>query len=369
MLSPNHSETYDYVPMPGNPNLLIQGKSDKKKKKQKEEQEPQFVQPSPIVQDQGVVQFESYLSPLLYRALGPFYTFVGMLEAESGKHLYYRYIADAPLEQKQNPLVTGARDFAEFRLKNAHLGPKILDLIPIHAIKKVKIEDMGAPISFVDQYRRIVNGQAGQLEIDSTPDYLWSLVPDSVFQFIIGQATWGAILMSARELNFPVKPLIEGDTVSHKFAEFVCKRFLSPKQNGHATGVNGGNVEFRISSGFATTTMATTKYLMGLRLFFQECVLVRNPKQRVNVDDARSYIELAKNRIRELAPRIPDFTDATLNMYAAIPGVQVRNERLRDLTAPSGRSNSSTGQILRWRSKSFCDQKPKALTRVCTGTH
>jgi hypothetical protein len=329
MLHPNTSETYTYVPMPGNPNLLIQAKNGKGKEEMEEEEEPVYKPAIPlVVQNPDVVRFESYLSPLLYRALDTFYTFVGMLEAESGKHLYYRYIADAPLEQKQNPLVTGARDFGEFRVKNAHLGPQILDLLPIHEVKKPKLEPLGAPIAFVEMYRKIVNGQAGQLEIDTAPDYLWSLLPDSVFQFIIGQATWGAILMSARELGYAVKPLIEGDTVSHKFAEFVCKRFLSPKQNGYATGANGGNVEYRISSGFGTSTMATTKYLMGLRLFFGECSLVRNPRQRANVDDARARVELAKNRIRELAPRIPDFSNDTLTLYTAIPDMPERIDNL-----------------------------------------
>ena len=53
------------------------------------------------------------------------------------------------------------------------------------------------------------------------------------------------------------------------FAQFVARKFISPKSNAYASGIDGqGGGQYRISSG-VVTNLANTKWLMGCKLWFE----------------------------------------------------------------------------------------------------
>jgi len=285
-LSP--SKKVKYTPKPGNPNLLVPIEEEEEEEEEQLPEKNTPPPPLPIDRDPTVVEFENFLSPLLAQALAPLYTFIGYLEAESGKRIYYRYDPALSLEQKMNPLVKGAVTMEEFKMKNAHLGPIVANLI--HEQKRVvpvviKKEKLEARIGLsVDQfralYRQLINPNATELHYQVFPVALWDILPTSTFQFLIEKNTFGAMDMSAKELELDLKLLIISDKVNHKFAQFVCKKFISPKQNAFASGISGGNMQYRIASGFNTSVASNTKSLLGARLWFKDVILVDNPALR-----------------------------------------------------------------------------------------
>ncbi len=271
--------------------------SPKKEKKQKKS-EPQDAPIEPKKQKKienprhpSVVEFESIFYPSIFRALVPFYTFVGFLEAESGKKLYYRYDDSLSMEEKQNPLVRGAHSIEEFKLKNVHLGDYILRLLnkdPI--IKKEPITANITHAQFRELYNRLIDPQATELQRQAFPVHLWDVLPLTAFQFIIGASTLGAMQMAANELGKDLKLLIISEKVSHYFAQYVCNKYISPKTNAFASGVSGGQMQFRLSSGFGTSVMARTKWLLGCKEWFKDVIKVRNPAFDEIVEPQRTQV-------------------------------------------------------------------------------
>jgi hypothetical protein len=337
MLSPDE----DYEPMPGNPNLLIS------KKKQKMEESPP---PSPVDREE-IDAIEDMYSPLFAEALQPLYAFVGFLEAASGKKIYYRYDQSLTLEEKQNPLVRGTKSIGEFRRRNAHLGKELLDLILLKPEVVVKQEKVNALIglnpNLVRLYRQYVDPNATDYHMRAFPAAMWALLPDPVFQFLLGGATYGALVMSANELEHPLKLLIVSPNVNYRFAEFVSTKYLAPRSNAYASGINNGQIQYRISSGFATTARESQTWLMGAKLWFKNTFVSKNPKSPPEVE-AEAEMNLIDNRIKEhyvesrrINPNLPmtwkeasdqlllgaGYTDA-INAYIEAKG---RFEFLRDV--------------------------------------
>ncbi len=260
-LSP--SKKVKYVPKEGNPNLLVPLVVEEKEEEAEEQMIPSEKE---VPRDPIVIDFENVLYPLLFQALSPLYTFISYLEAESGKRLYYRYDPALSLEQKMNPLVKGAVTVEEFKRKNMHLGPAIVNLIHEKRLEPVKKMEARIGLSvdeFRSLYRQLIEPNATELHYQLFPVALWDILPVASFQYLMEKNTFGAIDMAAKELELDLKLLIISDKVNHKFAQFVCKKFISPKQNAFASGMSGGNMQFRVASGFNTSVASNTKILLA----------------------------------------------------------------------------------------------------------
>ncbi len=283
---------FKYVPQEGNPNLLVAVESE-----EEEKQSVPTPPPAPIDRDARIVSFEDILYPLLARALAPLYTFIGYLESESGKRIYYRYDQSLSMEQKMSPLVKGAMTIEEFRIKNMHLGTAVLNLIHEERLIPAKKEFVGVSIDqFRSLYRQLIEPNATELHYQMFPVALWEILPTSTFQFIIEKSTFGAMDMAAKELELDLKMLIISDKVNYKFAQFVCKKFISPKQNAFASGMQGGNMQYRIASGFGTSVQSNTKSLLGARQWFKDVVVVDNPA----IQEVEPLINLRRNQLQDI---------------------------------------------------------------------
>lgn len=277
MLNPPEEE---YVPVPGNPNILMIGKKEKKEKKkiptQKESPENIPIQKEsslPSLEETTILNFEKFIESPLRQAFLPFYKFVGFLEAESGKRIYYRYDTNLTEEDKKSPLVKGCKTVNEFKEKNSHLGQRILRIL--EPIAKVKVEKVGYNINELFQRYIDPNYVIQGNSYDNTLDFpyeLWKILPLSSFQFILNIATYGAIQMAASELQKDLKLLIISDEVNYIFAEFVSKKFISPKQNAFISGGLNGQLQYRIASGFKTSVVANSKWFMACKIWFEEKV-------------------------------------------------------------------------------------------------
>lgn len=224
--------------------------------------------------ERGIISiFENRLFPALHEALLPLYQFVGFLEAESGKRIYYRYDDKLSQDDKKNPLVKGCQTIEEFKIKNSHLGRNILNLIDLKdpMVKK----DIG--VNIADLYRRYVNPDYQFMNLfdpaEGFPRRLWNILPLAAFQYILSISTYGAIQMAASELQKDLKLLIISSDVNYIFAQFVAKKYISPKQNAFVSGINGSDAQFRIASGFKTSVVANSKWLMACKYKFENDVI------------------------------------------------------------------------------------------------
>jgi hypothetical protein len=284
----------EYEPIEGNPNLI--GAKAKKKPK--------------IITEDAVLEVESFIIPFVYRALTPFYQFVGFLEAESGKKLYYRYDKNASLEEKQNPIVKGSKTFEEFKAKNAHLGQAFFWIFR-DQLKVKEEKGIGISIQHQELYKEIVDSQATVLQMERLPHRLWSILPTSAFTFLIGAATFGAIEMCANELKKDFKLLIVSPDVNYMFAQFVSRKFISPKSNAFASGIDGqGGAQYRISSGFGTSSMANSKWLLACKIWFETVYEVDNPA--AEPEAAAQAIYALVNQLRKWTTLDDDETDRFL---------------------------------------------------------
>ena len=329
-LSEDDDDGYVYTPKPGNPNILIGAKT----KKQVQEEPPKKPKKRGRVKS-NVSDIEQFLEPIFYQALQPLYRVVDMMGAESGKTLYYRYAPELSQEKRKIPIVYNCRTRKEFYAKNYHLGEEIISNIQVrfpvaddttHKKEKIpKLNDdsieettcmiIGDPITQEQQktYDRLV-GKPTPLASKHAPQWIWCQLNDPVFQFLLQTNIFGALEMAANELNYPLKDLIYSRHVNFLFGQYVARKFVSPKQNAQASGVNGQkNVQYRIHSGFYTDQQ-DTKWLMGAKITFKTKVYYRDSETKL--EDVEEKIQQIREEIRlnELA-----FTEA-LNTYNAIQG-------------------------------------------------
>ena len=268
MLQPPSSKTH-WVPKPGNPNFLIPIKEDEDE--EEEEEKPKVEIKKPKIGMVEPTQFERQAALILNESLAPLYNFIGMLEAESGKTIYYRYLPGASVENRRIPINFGSETYDEFLQNNRHLSNELVQgLFRNETSVKIKKESLiGFNVNDFPIYY---------------PAWYWSQINTPVFRFLLSSATFGALELAANELGFPLKHLIYSPHVNYMFAQFVAKKFVSPKNNAYVSGINGGQSQYRISSGFNTSQMANTKWIMGCKEWFKGVSYASNPLKSTDLD-------------------------------------------------------------------------------------
>lgn len=271
MLSPP-GEDDQWVEKPGNPNFLIQVKRPqppKEKEELEEEEEEIYKKPRLTTAKIEPTQYDMQAFTILEQALAPFYQFIGMLEAESGKPVYYRYLPDTPRELKMVPINYGANSREEFLARNPQLSDKVVAAI----FPSVKKEEPVAPEfkSFKVRLDAALIGEPVNIRDAPVnwPDWFYFQLGSQAFRFILSSASFGALELAANELGFKLEDLVYSPHVNYMFAQFVAKKFVSPKGNAYADGFAGGQTVYRVSSGFRTTQMANTKWIMGCKMWFK----------------------------------------------------------------------------------------------------
>jgi len=297
MLKPPSSEKTHWVPQPGNPNFLIavdppDDTTPRDNEEEKKEQQP-FVPPlSPIKKRAKMTVsimptvFEEHATQVLEDALAPLYQFVGMLEAESGKTIYYRYLPGARREDQRVPINYGSESPEEFSANNPHLSTRLKshlfkqeletpqkDVKPEFKRERVKLEQALIGYNYNIRDYSILY-----------PDWFWAQMDSPVFRFLLNAQDYGAMQLAANELGFPLKDLIYSPHTNYMFAQYCAKKFISPKTNAYAAGVQGGQSVYRVSSGFNTSVMANTKWLMGCKLWFKDVYYSANPVKATDLD-------------------------------------------------------------------------------------
>lgn len=273
----------------------------------------------PKLEEGGEVkEIEDFLEPILRDALEPFYQFINMLDAESGKNTYYRYVKDLSYEQKQIPIVWGCKTKTEFYQKNRHLGQALISALKGKFDKKL----VGAPILSRDtppappNYKEIIDNAFNFIPEQDRPQWVQSLITDSVFHFLLQNSTFGALQLAANELKFPLKDLIFSPHVNFKFAQFCAVKFIKPKSNAYASGIQGGDMQFRISSG-VLTGQQYSKWLLGCNEWFKEVVyrdnsIAKNEKlneltnemTRLAISAGQWEVQI-QNFVREILDNLP----------------------------------------------------------------
>jgi hypothetical protein len=196
-------------------------------------------------------------------ALQPLVQVLSCIEAESGIKQTYK----KPWE-----------DFETFKM---YLEPSVVQKIEENYVtekkQEVKIEDM----------KSLIGVRVGGLQ-ELQQRYADRLPPNIDFSDILGEyalqylldlpATYGALEMAANDLSFKLADLIRSPKVNFLFAQFVARKWISPKQVGFVSGVVGNQRQFRVSTGLQTS-MANEKWLMGCKKVFKEQVyLSRHPQ-------------------------------------------------------------------------------------------
>lgn len=229
-----------------------------------------------------IKKLEKFLEPIFKEALLPFYRFINMLDAESGKRTFYRYIKDEDERKKQNldiPMQYGCEDWDEFRIANNHLGQSLLKACKGWLNQKTPTLNLvGVKFRTIPILPKKPKSQAVEEIIEQAfnyipehkrPSWVRSQMENSIFQFLLQNATYGALQLAANELGFPLKDLIMSDYVNFMFAQFCAVKFIKPKSNAYAAGIQGQDLQYRISSG-VYTGQQQSKWLMGCKIWFKD---------------------------------------------------------------------------------------------------
>jgi len=295
----NAPEKVHWVPKPGNPNFLVS--IEKKTEEQEEKKKKKKVAPasaSPPTKKGVAIEptsFEQEAAMILFQALAPLYQFIGMVEAESGKVIYYRYLPGATTENKMIPINFGSESSEEFLRRNPHLGEDV-----VKALFESTTTGPGGDIRPV--------GVNINLLLPSPllyPEWFWCKFQSPVFQFLLNSATFGALELAANEIGYPLKDLISSNDVNYMFAQFVARKFISPKNNAFPTGISGGQTQYRLSSGFNTSQMANSKWLMGCKEWFKSVYYAKNPRRPSNLremEELRLDIARQEANVANLSP-------------------------------------------------------------------
>lgn len=242
-----------------------------------------------------VIKMEEVLKSLMQQALQPVYLFIGSLEAvATAQTTHYQHYYGFQM---------GCKSLFDFKLKNRHLGDNILFVAAEYARKlagvkeidksDVKFIGMRYPLLSIDQKERI-RGDF-DLDKDGAPEWIWCMIGKPCIRFMLKNHTFGPISMAAQELGYPeVKPLLDSQQVSYMFAQFVAHKFFQGP-NVQLAGAQGGQMQYRISSGILKT-QAMNKWLMGCRLWFKQVYWGTNAKRADDLEDARKHLEAAQVR-------------------------------------------------------------------------
>lgn len=261
-----------------------------------------------------VDEMEQVLQPLLMEGMRPLYDFVGQIESSEGnqKGIYKHFY----------PLIKGNKTLVEFKRKNAHLGEEIiimaskyvfdnsiykplirLDTTPAKPVVKVKLEQLigsNYPRLTAEQRKLISEGiDLADFGLDSPgfPQWVWCMIGSQCWKFMLSFSTYGAILMAAKELGYKetdLKALIDSDEVSYMFAQFVAHKFIGAnKANAYASGIQGGQVQYRVSNGLHIR-QANSKWLLGCKGWFRSVYWSGNPQIQEELRTSKERRDQAK---------------------------------------------------------------------------
>lgn len=387
MLSPssNVEETFVYEPHPSNPNLrikkkssLIDAKTDVSTKKVKVDDEKEMV-----VRDPDVIKVETLLKELLEDTLQPLYKVMSYLRVEGGSKLYYRYGGgELSAEQRKIPLVWNTPNMETFYRENRHLGPAILAAIADYLVPKktddnspdkpsssppmrtknhILFNETGCLIGALtqNQKKEILKkklGETNPLVNADAKHWIWQQLENQIFLFLLDELPYGALDMAAKELGYPLKLLIQSDNeVTARFAQFCAVKFIKPKKNGSATGVQGGQVEYRISSGFYSTR-EQERWLIATKMWFKHVYKTRRKVEYPTLidtpDSLRNHVDYMMKRNLEKNSEI----ETSINEF-------------KKRTLSTLQTNNLTSEMIQyintqsWLSKEFIDLVEKQRTQ------
>lgn len=331
-------------------------KKKKKKEKEKEEEEASPASPpaspaSPPAPPSPLKKLEQSVKSILTQALQPLYEFINMVEASSGVKMWYRYVEDKKRETAKIPLVSGCKTVEEFREKNWFLGETLLDILLMDI--DTNIQPINATYTFQRAlYRANLGKGATRYEIENAPQFIWCLLPDSVFQLLL-EKSYGALILAADELGFPLKDLILSKHVRSKYAEYVARKYIAPRQNGYASMAQGGGMAFRIASGANTTKMSNVKVLLGAKEFFRHVTYVAED----DVEEFRRQadIQIQTTLLGNVQPVIPEYQQKLRNAAANKRAIcQVLKEAAERGLREDANSNELKRAVVKYRALSEC---------------
>ena len=261
---------------------------------EKKEILPPFLPPIAIdAEEQDVQTMEEYIAPKLREVMQPVYNLMDMIGQEAGKPMYYRFSKTLTEEQRQTPLVWHCKTTEEFYEKNRrYLGEEIIEQLKqwldnTKMPKAVKQEQLKTPD--VGGARPIKNALIGMSakhaqifkdifdqELIESNDWIFEHLPYDAIGLVLGHSK-GCLELAAMELNFNVKDLLVSREVLPMFAQYVARKFVSPKENAQGgRGVSGRTAQCRIYSG-VFMNQQDNKWLYASKMWFKNVKLVDNP--------------------------------------------------------------------------------------------
>jgi len=311
MLKPPSSEKTHWVPQPGNPNFLIALNTPEDTNRQETVPEPEVapIQRTKEAQEKNEpvkrpktnaiapTEFERRAAQILSDALAPLYQFVGMLEAESGKTIYYRYLPGARREDQRIPINYGSESVKEFMAHN----PQLSMCLKSHLFR----DEILVNSNIDSQFKQALIGYNYNIRDYSIlyPDWFWAQIDSPVLRFLLNAQDFGAMQLAANELGHALKDLIYSPHTNYMFAQYCAKKFISPKTNAYAAGIQGGQSVYRVSSGFNTSVMANTKWLMGCKLWFKSVYYAANPVKATDLDAKIAEKQTTLTNLQNELPR------------------------------------------------------------------
>jgi hypothetical protein len=312
-----------YTPLPGNPNVKVRtDNSNNDEDESKDTNEQKKIKSEPKESDvKKKLKFDKEPGPmddiyqratvLFYQALQPLYQVVGIIENVSGSKIYYRYAPQGtPDMERQTPLNRGAKNEAQFRAMNGHLGNAILDAL-FPPPQKIGFDISHLTDAQRTAYADLLVRPGHFLSLGNVPSWIWYMLPDAALMFLLNSATYGALTMAANELKYPLKDLIYSSDVNHLFGKFVAHKFFQPPMgNAQSAQIDRGTgrMQYRISTGFSTTQAANTKWIMGCKeLFATKLHYTQNP-EAPTLTPYQDLLQRRKETFDAVVGRVPGWT-------------------------------------------------------------
>jgi hypothetical protein len=213
------------------------------------------------------------------------YLVMSCIEAESG------------IKQKiKNPW----EDFESFKV---YLDSDTLKKIQSsYAIEKSKVK-----IDLDDLRFPVIGESLSERYADRLPpgfDFSFVLTEPALQYLLDLPATYGALVMAANELGFKLVDLIRSPKVNYMFAQFVARKWISPKQVGFVSGIVGNQRQVRISSGLQVS-MANEKWIMGCKIWFKSVSVRKQPIYYQKWDELHRLI--SPFRLEEIPQTLSEF--------------------------------------------------------------
>ncbi len=309
---------------------------------------------------QIVEQMEAVLDPLVQEAMRPLYNFMGCIDAVeryAAKHYSHFY-----------PLKKGNKSLSEFQRNNKHLGNEVLVVAADYArelagypkpIDRRNLTLIGQGVAFpalTVKAKELIRPEVVDLLMPGAPEWIYCMCGSATIRFMLSYTTYGALQMAAQELGLPddLKAIIDSTDVSHKFAEFVAHKFFTA-QGGVAqvSGISGGSLQYRVSSGFNTTKQANHKWLIGCKLWFKQVYWATNRNRSDAIAKAEANAAAAQEQYerqdRILEQMFPPFTGLDKYNLAAVDFYTLQSAGAQDPNVVIGQSQVVKQVKLEWK--------------------